>query len=70
MIQTTSDGVSFGGRLVVSGRVSISEGVILAAYGGSIEIGAGSVVTKAIDACEIAYGVPAVAVRTRRDQRR
>ena len=152
MIQTTSDGVWFGGSVVVAERVSISDGVTVATYGGSIEIGesvyigpyavlyghgglsigkhtmigahtvivaanhgferldvpmnaqpltkegihigedvwigagcqildgvhvgdhaiigAGSVVTKSVDAYAVAYGVPAVAVRSRKDQRR
>jgi acetyltransferase-like isoleucine patch superfamily enzyme len=39
MIQTDSDGCAFGGRIHVSERATISDGVILAAYGGSIEIG-------------------------------
>jgi len=38
LIQTDSDGHSFGGRIVVSGGVTISDGVIIATYGGSIEI--------------------------------
>ena len=40
MIQTASDGVYFGGRIVVSDGVIISDGVILATYGGTIEIAA------------------------------
>jgi acetyltransferase-like isoleucine patch superfamily enzyme len=38
MIQTHSDGRSFGGRILVSERGIISDGVILATYGGVIEI--------------------------------
>ena len=38
LIQTESDGHSFGGRIVVSDGVTISDGVIIATYGGSIEI--------------------------------
>lgn len=41
MIQTESDGVSFGGRIRVAERVIVSDGVILATYGGTIEIEAG-----------------------------
>jgi acetyltransferase-like isoleucine patch superfamily enzyme len=40
LIQTDSDGYAFGGRIVIAEWVIISDGVILAAYGGSIEIGA------------------------------
>jgi acetyltransferase-like isoleucine patch superfamily enzyme len=40
MIQTDSDGSSFGGYVRISERVIISDGVILATYGGSIDIGA------------------------------
>jgi acetyltransferase-like isoleucine patch superfamily enzyme len=40
MIQTDSDGCSFGGRILVSEGVTISDGVIIAAYGGTIEIAA------------------------------
>ncbi|HLJ60291.1 MAG TPA: acyltransferase [bacterium] len=40
MIQTDSDGYSLGGHILISEWVIISDGVILAAYGGSIEIGA------------------------------
>jgi len=40
MIQTTSDGRSFGGRIIVSEGVTISDGVVIATYGGTIEIGA------------------------------
>ena len=40
MIQTESDGRAFGGRIVVSERAIISDGVIIATYGGAIEIGA------------------------------
>jgi acetyltransferase-like isoleucine patch superfamily enzyme len=40
-IQTESDGHSFGGRVLVSDGVTISDGVIIATYGGSIEIEAG-----------------------------
>jgi len=40
MLQTDSDGYSFGGRILVSDGVVISDGVIIAPYGGSIEIGA------------------------------
>jgi acetyltransferase-like isoleucine patch superfamily enzyme len=149
-LQTESDGRSFGGRILVSEAAIISDGVIIATYGGIIEIGrnaylgpycvlyghggltigpntmigahtvivpanhgfgrldvpmnlqpltrqgisigqdvwigsgcrvldgvrigdgavigAGSVVTKNIDAYTIAFGVPAVAVRSRLDQ--
>jgi len=38
MIQTDSDGRSFGGRIVISNGTTISDGVIIATYGGSIEI--------------------------------
>ena len=38
MIQTDSDGRSFGGRICISNGAAISDGVILATYGGSIEI--------------------------------
>src|SRR2546427_2200155 len=38
MIQTDSDGRSFGGRILVSEGVTISDGVIIATYGGTIEI--------------------------------
>lgn len=38
MLQTDSDGCSFGGRILVSDGVVISDGVIIATYGGSIEI--------------------------------
>jgi acetyltransferase-like isoleucine patch superfamily enzyme len=41
MIQTDSDGCSFGGRIVVADGVTLSDGVILATYGGMIEIGIG-----------------------------
>jgi acetyltransferase-like isoleucine patch superfamily enzyme len=44
MIQIESDGVYFGGRIVVSEHTSISDGALLAAYGGSIEIGEGGYV--------------------------
>ena len=40
MIQTDSDGCSFGGRILVSEGVTISDGVIIATYGGTIEIDA------------------------------
>ncbi len=40
MIQTASDGVLFGGRIIVSEGVIISDGVIIATYGGTIEIAA------------------------------
>src|SRR2546427_11360406 len=40
MIQTDSDGRSFGGRILVSEGVTISDGVIIATYGGTIEIDA------------------------------
>jgi acetyltransferase-like isoleucine patch superfamily enzyme len=40
MIQTDSDGFSFGGRILVSEWVIISDGVIIATYGGAIEIAA------------------------------
>ena len=38
MIQTDSDGRSFGGRIRISNGAAISDGVIIAAYGGSVEI--------------------------------
>jgi acetyltransferase-like isoleucine patch superfamily enzyme len=38
MIQTDSDGRSQGGRILISNGTAISDGVIIAAYGGSIEI--------------------------------
>jgi len=37
-IQTDFDGCSFGGRILISKGVSLSEGVIITPYGGSIEI--------------------------------
>jgi len=40
MIQTDCDGVSFGGRIIVSEGVIISDGVIVVTYGGNIEIAA------------------------------
>ena len=40
MIQTASDGVSFGGRIIISEGVIISDGVIIATYGGTIDIAA------------------------------
>jgi len=40
LIQTACDGRSFGGRIAVAGGVVISDGVIIATYGGSIEIAA------------------------------
>lgn len=40
LIQTTCDGRSFGGRIVIAGGVIISDGAIVTTYGGSIEIGA------------------------------
>ncbi|MBI3769880.1 MAG: acyltransferase [Deltaproteobacteria bacterium] len=40
VIQTDSDGCSFGGRILVADGVTISDGAILATYGGSIEIAA------------------------------
>jgi acetyltransferase-like isoleucine patch superfamily enzyme len=40
MIQIDADGYVLGGRVLVSGGVTISDGVIIAPYGGSIEIGA------------------------------
>ncbi len=40
LIQTASDGRSFGGRIDLADGVSISDGVIVATYGGSIEIAA------------------------------
>ena len=42
MIQTRSDGLAFGGRIFVAEGVNISDGVILATYGGTIEIEANS----------------------------
>jgi len=39
MFQTDSDGCSFGGRILVSEWVTISDGVIIATYGGTIEVG-------------------------------
>jgi acetyltransferase-like isoleucine patch superfamily enzyme len=38
MIQTDSDGCSLGGRILISNGTTISDGVIIATYGGSIEI--------------------------------
>jgi acetyltransferase-like isoleucine patch superfamily enzyme len=38
MIQTDSDGRSLGGRILISEGVTISDGVIIATYGGTIEI--------------------------------
>ena len=40
MIQIDADGFVLGGRVLVWERVTISDGVIIAPYGGSIEIGA------------------------------
>src|SRR5437870_9515068 len=40
MIQIDADGFVLGGRVLVSGGVTISDGVIIAPYGGIIEIGA------------------------------
>ena len=40
LIQTASDGIFFGGQIVISPGVALSDGVILATYGGRIEIGA------------------------------
>lgn len=40
MIQTDSDGCSFGGYVLIAEGVTISDGVILATYGGRIELGA------------------------------
>jgi acetyltransferase-like isoleucine patch superfamily enzyme len=37
-IQTDFDGRSFGGRILISDGVSVSEGVIITPYGGTIEI--------------------------------
>lgn len=42
MIQKGSDGHAHGGRVLVAPGVTISDGVILATYGGAIEIGADS----------------------------
>lgn len=39
MIQTDSDGCSLGGYVVIADGVTISDGVILATYGGHIDIG-------------------------------
>jgi len=39
MIQTESDGTFFGGRVRLSDGVIISDGVVIATYGGTIEIG-------------------------------
>jgi acetyltransferase-like isoleucine patch superfamily enzyme len=38
MIQTDSDGHSFGGRIRISPGVTVSDGVIIATYGGTIAI--------------------------------
>jgi acetyltransferase-like isoleucine patch superfamily enzyme len=38
LIQTESDGHAFGGHIVVGDGVTLSDGVILATYGGSIEL--------------------------------
>jgi acetyltransferase-like isoleucine patch superfamily enzyme len=40
LIQIDADGFVLGGRVLVWERVTISDGVIIAPYGGSIEIGA------------------------------
>lgn len=40
LIQTSSDGNALGGRIAIAESVTISDGAILATYGGSIEIGA------------------------------
>jgi acetyltransferase-like isoleucine patch superfamily enzyme len=40
IIQTESDGHRFGGRIFVAEEVTISDGAIIATYGGIIEIGA------------------------------
>jgi acetyltransferase-like isoleucine patch superfamily enzyme len=42
MIQKSSDGHAHGGRVLVAPGVTISDGVILATYGGAIEIEANS----------------------------
>jgi len=39
-IQTGSDGCAFGGRVAIAESVTFSDGVIIATYGGSVEIGA------------------------------
>src|SRR6266700_3332045 len=44
MIQIDTDGCVLGGRVLVSGGVTISDGVIIAPYGGIIEIGANAYV--------------------------
>jgi acetyltransferase-like isoleucine patch superfamily enzyme len=40
MIQTASDACCLGGRVIIGECVTLSDGVIVAPYGGSIEIGA------------------------------
>lgn len=40
MLQTESDGQRFGGRIVIAEGVTLSDGVIIATYGGTIELGA------------------------------
>lgn len=42
MIQMSSDGGAFGGRILIAAGVTISDGVIVAAYGGFVEIEANS----------------------------
>ena len=44
LIQTACDGRSPGGRIVIAGGVIISDGVIVATYGGAIEIAANAYV--------------------------
>ena len=44
MIQTDSDGCTFGGRVVIGSGVTLSDGVVVATYGGSIEIDANAYV--------------------------
>ena len=38
MLQLESDGHLFGGRIVIAGGVTLSDGVILASYGGTINL--------------------------------
>jgi acetyltransferase-like isoleucine patch superfamily enzyme len=44
LFQTASDGQALGGTIVLADWVTISDGVVIAPYGGSIEIAAGAYV--------------------------
>ena len=43
-LQLDTDGIQFGGKIVIDDRVTISDGVIIATYGGTITIGSGAYV--------------------------